>query len=176
MCGRGGSITRRDGYVMTRPAWQRAIARLIAEWFGTGQSPLAPGTAGSLGTLPLFWLMARLEAGLYWGLTVLIILLGVWAAGVRAEELGDEDPSSVVIDEVVGVLLALGLVRSYAWPYWALAWVLFRVLDIKKPWIIDRAQELEPAGVGIMADDVLAGLTAGGLAALTAAAGLFLGY
>jgi len=153
---------------MTRPAWQRLPARLIAEWFGTGQSPIAPGTVGSLGTLPLFWLMSGLDALSYWTLTILMIPLGIWAAGVRADELGDDDPSSVVIDEVVGVLLALGLVRGASLPYWALAWILFRVLDVLKPGVIDRAQSLRPAGVGILADDVLAGLSAGGLAALAA--------
>lgn len=157
---------------MTRPAWQRLLARSIAEWFGTGQSPVAPGTVGSLGALPLFWFMARLDALSYWTFTALLGVLGVWAAGARAEELGAEDPSSVVIDEVLGVLLALGLVRWHSWPYWAVAWVVFRILDVAKPWLIDRAQELRPPGVGIMADDVLAGLAAGALTALLAHFGL----
>lgn len=155
---------------MTRSAWQRWPARLIAEWFGTGLSPLAPGTVGSFATLPLFWVMARLAAPQYWVLTALLTAVGVWAAEVRADELGAEDPSSVVIDEVVGVLLALGTVRFEPWPYWAVAFVLFRLLDITKPWIIDRAQNLTPNGLGIMADDVLAGLGAG---ALTAGAASF---
>jgi len=149
---------------MKHAPWQRLLARLIAEWFGTGSSPVAPGTVGSLGTLPLFWLMKDLDAWLYWALTALLALLGVWAAGVRSEELSDEDPSSVVIDEVIGVLLALGMVRGESWQYWILAWVLFRLLDIVKPGLIDRAQSLRPAGVGIMADDVLAGVLAGGIA------------
>lgn len=69
----------------------------------------------------------------------------------------------MVIDEVAGVLIAMGLVANG--PLWglAVAWVLFRVLDITKPWLIDKAQYLEPEGLGIMADDLLAGLVAGAL-------------
>jgi len=156
---------------MSRPGWQRFVGRLVAEWFGTGLSPIAPGTVGSLGALPLFWILSQQGAALYWTGTMLLGLLGVWAAGVRAEELGVEDPSSVVIDEVVGVLLALGLVASASWHYWVLSWLLFRLLDIWKPGLIDRAQSLRPTGVGIMADDVLAGLVAGGLSLIAVAAG-----
>lgn len=148
----------------SEPPSVKLFARLIAEWFGTGMAPVAPGTMGSLGALPLFWLLSRQAAWVYWGATALLIVVGTWAAQVRSTELGVEDPSSVVIDEVVGVLLALGLVQSESWPFWALAWLLFRVFDITKPWLIDRAQSLHPEGVGIMADDVLAGIVAGAVA------------
>jgi phosphatidylglycerophosphatase A len=95
-------------------------------------------------------------------------MLGVWASERCSEILADHDPGSVVIDEVAGVLIALGLVRFA--PLWVLAaaWVCFRVLDITKPSLIDKAQQLRPAGVGIMADDVLAGLAAGALTSLAA--------
>ena len=142
------------------------IARLIGQWFGTGLSPVAPGTVGSLGALPLFFLLRELPIAAYWAVTALVTLLGVWAAQRCAELLGDDDPGSVVIDEVAGVLIALGCVQHG--PLWllGLAWLAFRVLDIVKPWLIDKAQRLRPAGVGIMVDDVLAGIVAGALAAL----------
>jgi phosphatidylglycerophosphatase A len=97
----------------------------------------------------------------YWIITVLVCLVGVPISQRCSEILGEKDPSSVVIDEVAGVLIALGFVQSG--PIWvlALAWILFRVFDIQKPWLIDKAQYLPPAGMGIMADDVLAGLVAG---------------
>ena len=81
-----------------------------------------------------------------------------------AEILNDKDPSSVVIDEVAGVMIAMGCVSHS--PLWviALSWGIFRLLDIFKPWLIDRAQYLKPSGLGIMADDLLAGAVAGGLA------------
>jgi phosphatidylglycerophosphatase A len=144
------------------------LARLIGQWFGTGLSPVAPGTVGSLGALPLFFLLRHTPWAVYWSTTLLVTMLGVWAAERCAELLGDDDPGSVVIDEVAGVLIALGFVR-YA-PLWVLAaaWLCFRVLDITKPSLIDKAQELRPAGVGIMVDDVLAGLAAGALTSLAA--------
>jgi len=145
------------------------FARLIGQWFGTGLSPVAPGTVGSLGALPLFFLLRELPLVAYWATTALVTLLGVWAAERCAKLLGDEDPGSVVIDEVAGVLIALGCVQHQALWLLAGAWLAFRVLDIVKPWLIDRVQSLRPPGVGIMADDVLAGLGAGGLAALIAA-------
>jgi phosphatidylglycerophosphatase A len=144
------------------------LARLIGQWFGTGLSPVAPGTVGSLGAVPLFLLLRELPLAAYWSATAALTLLGVWAAERCAKLLGDDDPGSVVIDEVVGVLIALGLVRHEGMWNVADAWVLFRVLDIVKPWLIDKAQRLRPAGVGIMADDVLAGLVAGALAAAIA--------
>jgi phosphatidylglycerophosphatase A len=136
------------------------LARLIATWFGCGRSPIAPGTVGTLGTLPLCYGLHRLGPVAYWAATALLTALGVWASGRTADELGDKDPSSVVIDEVSGTLIAVGL--AAAGGLWAvvLAIVLFRAFDILKPGPIDSVQAL-PKGFGIMADDVLAGLAAG---------------
>lgn len=143
------------------------LALLIGQWFGTGLSPVAPGTVGSLGALPLFWLMRDLNVFVYWGLTLLISGLGIVVSERCSEVLGEKDPSSVVIDEVAGVVIALGLVQHG--PLWllALAWVLFRVFDITKPGLIYRAQYWPPAGLGIMVDDLIAGAVAGALASVT---------
>jgi phosphatidylglycerophosphatase A len=102
--------------------------------------------------------------GTYLTVTLAITALGTLAADRASVILSEKDPSSVVIDEVVGVMLALACVRHG--PTWALvlAWLLFRFLDIKKPGPIYRVQFLKPNGVGIMADDVLAGLVAGACA------------
>lgn len=137
------------------------MALLIGQWFFTGRAPVGPGTVGSAGALPLFFLMRSLSVPIYWALTVGISLLGIAVSERCAKILGEKDPSSVVIDEVAGVLIALGVVRHG--PLWVLglAWVLFRALDIAKPWVIDRVQYLSPPGLGIMADDLLAGLVAG---------------
>jgi phosphatidylglycerophosphatase A len=136
-------------------------ARVVSTWFGCGLAPKAPGTVGTLGTIPLAYALHALGPVTYWAGTVLVTLGGTWAAQKSAEELGDEDPQSVVVDEVAGTLIALGL--AAAGGLWACLFslVLFRVLDIKKPGLIDAVQYLKPNGVGIMADDVLAGLVAG---------------
>lgn len=136
----------------------------IAEWFGTGRLPKAPGTFGSIAAIPLALLLERQGLSNYWIITLLVTALGTLASEKASHLLGEKDPQSVVIDEVVGVLLAFGFLIDG--PMWAkaLAFGLFRLLDIKKPGPIYRLQFLKPQGVGIMADDVLAGLVAGALA------------
>lgn len=136
-------------------------ARLLATWFGAGASPVAPGTAGALATLPLHFALRALGPLPHAAVTLLLTVAGTWAAERVAEAHGDKDPSSVVIDEVVGTLLAMGLAHPAGLAAELAALVAFRVLDIAKPSVIDRAQHLKPTGVGIMADDVLAGIGAG---------------
>jgi phosphatidylglycerophosphatase A len=138
-----------------------SAARLFATWFGSGYSKVAPGTVGSVCTLPLYALLARVPALAYWAVAVAVTLLGVWSANATARELDDEDPGAVVIDEVAGVLLAFGFARDLGWPALVAAFVLFRVFDIVKPGPVDWVQNLKPPGLGIMADDVLAGIGAG---------------
>lgn len=137
------------------------VAKALALWFGCGRSPWAPGTAGALGAIPLYLLLKRLHPLAYAATTVALTAAGVWASQKTAEALGEEDPSSVVIDEVVGALIALGFVRNGSLGAQGLAWLLFRAFDIAKPGPVDTLQDLKPAGVGIMADDVAAGLLAG---------------
>jgi phosphatidylglycerophosphatase A len=144
-------------------------ARWVATWFGCGRSPVAPGTVGSIGALPLHFVLRRLSPGLHLTAVLAVAALGIWAAGELSKELGDDDPECVVVDEVAGTLIALGMVAGRGLGAQALAFSLFRALDIIKPGIIDRAQHAEPAGLGIMADDLLAGLGAGLTAYLVSA-------
>jgi phosphatidylglycerophosphatase A len=136
-------------------------ARVFATWFGCGLSPVAPGTVGTLGALPLAYALHTLGSVAYWVGTVLVTLGGIWAAERTAQELGEKDPQSVVIDEVAGALIAVGLAAPGG--FWACLFALFsfRLLDIKKPGSIDAVQHLKPWGLGIMADDILAGAIAG---------------
>jgi phosphatidylglycerophosphatase A len=134
---------------------------LLGQWFFTGRAPLAPGTVGSLGALPLVWALRATSPVLYLGVTVLVCVLGIFISQKCSEILDEKDPSSVVIDEVAGVLIALGMVRQAPLYILALAWILFRVFDITKPSLIDKAQYWPPNGLGIMADDIIAGLVAG---------------
>lgn len=137
----------------------------FATWFGCGFAPLAPGTVGSLGAVPLFWLVSHADS--LWVNLVAIVLTsvaGAWSAHVVARHRSDDDPGLVVIDEVAGVLIALTAVQSYGWQYQALAWGLFRLFDITKPGPIRTLEHTRPIGVGIMLDDLLAGLLAGAVA------------
>jgi phosphatidylglycerophosphatase A len=138
------------------------LARLISTWFGCGYSPVAPGTVGTVGALPLVYALSRLGTVPYWVGTLVITLLGVWASGRYARDRGEKDPGSAVIDEVSGTLIAIGFVLGAGWLAIIAAVLLFRVFDIWKPGPINTAQNL-PGGLGIMADDILAGLAAGAL-------------
>lgn len=133
------------------------LAAAAATGLGTGYSPLAPGTCGSLLAVLAAWLFSPLG---WWTLPLAALLTAL--AGVPlsswAEGRWGHDPTRVVIDEVAGQWLALVLVPRTLAPYF-LAFALFRLFDIAKPWGIGRAQEA-PGGWGVMLDDLLAGLYA----------------
>ena len=134
----------------------RAVAWMLATWFGCGLSPRAPGTVGTLGALPLYLLASRAGvAGVALAATA-VTFAGVWASGVVAADVGKKDPSLVVIDEVAGLLVTM-LPATPSWRSAFVGFVLFRVLDIAKPWPIRRLEAL-PGGWGIVMDDVAAGV------------------
>lgn len=138
----------------------KALQLLIATWFGTGRSPRAPGTIGSLAALPFAWLLVSFSGAT--GLLIaalLLFIIGVWASAHYAETLGAGDPSEIVVDEVVGQWLAVLTMPLDPIAY-GIAFIAFRFFDIAKPWPICLADEKLKGGFGIMADDVLAGLAA----------------
>ena len=135
--------------------------RALATWFGCGRSKLAPGTMGSFGAVPVHLGLRLLPVPVHLAAIVGITALGVWSANEMAKAMGVEDPQCVVIDEVAGTLLAMGMVRTSGIGVQLLALGLFRLFDVWKPGVIDTVQNAKPEGVGIMADDVLAGLLAG---------------
>jgi phosphatidylglycerophosphatase A len=141
---------------MPRPL--RALARLLATGFGSGHAPVAPGSAGSAVGLLLFWPLAHV--GLPWQIAAcaVVFVLGAYASTSLARELGRKDPGLAVVDEIVGMWVTLvGLQLSLTTVL--LGFLLFRVMDVVKPW---PARDLErlPDGWGIMADDVAAGVYA----------------
>jgi phosphatidylglycerophosphatase A len=140
----------------TLPSFNARSPRdLIAYGFGAGLSPWAPGTVGTLLAVPLYALLSMLPTTLYVVIVAALIAAAVWACGAAARELGEGDPSAVVGDEVVGFLVAM--IAAPAGLIWIIAgFLLFRLLDITKPWPISAAQRL-PGGLGIVLDDVVAG-------------------
>ncbi len=126
-----------------------------------GLIPGAPGTYGSLVTLPLAYVWMTYVTDnilLTIGAIVLMTILGTVASTKVSRSMGLEDPGEIVIDELVGQWIALIAIPNH-WFYWLAAFLLFRLFDIWKPGLIDRAQNL-PEGLGIMIDDVLAGILA----------------
>ncbi|HCP01234.1 MAG: phosphatidylglycerophosphatase A [Alphaproteobacteria bacterium] len=143
------------------------VARMIATLFGAGDLPLAPGTWGSLAAIPLALLAVIIGGQLLLAALILIgFVIGVWASGRLAAFHRLRDPQRVVIDEVIGQWVAI-LPLALDWRFYPVAFVLFRFADITKPWPLKSLERL-PGGVGIMADDVGAGVYAGALTWLIA--------
>jgi phosphatidylglycerophosphatase A len=132
-------------------------AHLIAFGFGSGLAPKAPGTVGTVLGLPLYWLIAAATADLSTRLVLLIaaFLLGIWACGRSGRALGVADHGGMVWDEIVAFALVL-LFTPPGWPWIALAFALFRLFDILKPWPIRLADARLKNGFGVMFDDLLA--------------------
>jgi phosphatidylglycerophosphatase A len=134
---------------------------MVLSWFGCGMSPKAPGTVASIGAMPLGGLI-------HWGfgtdtlvVCALILFFIGWGVGVTHFRNAGEikDPQWVVVDEVVGQWLALSVV-PFSFGGFALAFVLFRLFDILKPWPVSWADRRVGGVLGIMLDDLLAGLYA----------------
>lgn len=140
----------------------------IATLLGVGHSPIIPGTAGTLASLPLALAAAAfLPLPAYAALTLGVALLGIWAAGRASAVLGLKDPGVVVIDETAGLLVTfLGIAPG--WVAAALGFFFFRAMDIVKPPPARQFERL-PGGFGIMLDDLMAGVYAN----LLVRAGLF---
>ena len=142
-------------------------AHLIAFGFGSGLAPKAPGTAGTLLGLPLFWLISAAAPDLPNRIILLIaaFLLGVWACGRSGRALGAADHGGMVWDEIVAFALVLMFIPAplftpAGWLWIALAFALFRLFDILKPWPIRFFDTRLKNGFGVMFDDLLAAVYA----------------
>jgi len=149
------------------PPSSKALIRKVASdpvhWLafglGSGLLPKAPGTWGSLATVLLYWWFAPVAVVPLLVFVAVLALAGVWVCGESARRLGVHDHPGIVLDEVVGMLLVLAAVPAE--PVWMLiAFLLFRVMDIFKPWPIRDVDHRLRGGLGIMLDDVLAAVYA----------------
>ena len=148
---------------MPGAAQRRALLAHPAGWvacgFGSGLSPIAPGTAGSFAAL-LPWLVLReLPLPYYAVAVVFAFAFGVWACDWAVHALKIADPGAVVWDEFVGLWIALApllwLPRGVVWI--CFGFILFRIFDIAKPWPVSWADAKVGGGFGVMLDDVIAG-------------------
>ena len=141
------------------------FSTIIASVLGIGYFPVASGTVMSIVATVLATILAQHGGGLTLVVASLIaFVIGIWACGDHVRATGRDDPSECVIDELAGQWLACaGICFTPIYPSvasFALAFLLFRLFDILKPWPISAAEKL-PGGMGVMADDMLAGLAAG---------------
>jgi len=132
---------------------------ILAFGFGMGLAPVAPGTFGSLPGLLLFWLTMDFGLNVQIGVAVAIALAGIWICGESARRIGVHDHGGIVWDEIVGMYVTL-LAAPLSVTGWVLAFILFRVMDIVKPWPIRDLDHSMRGGVGIMLDDLAAALYA----------------
>jgi phosphatidylglycerophosphatase A len=152
----------------------KRLAVLLATSGGAGYAPIAPGTFGSAVGLVIYLLTRSWSEAPQIALVAAISVVGVWAADVAARHFGRDDPGQVVIDEVAGQLLTLlltgvGVTGAIA------GFLLFRVLDVFKPWPARQFEQLH-GGLGIMADDLMVAVYGNILMRLLVMAAIRLGF
>ncbi len=142
------------------PALLRDPGHLLALGFGTGLAPVAPGTFGTLIGVLLYLPLQQLPWFAYLALILVLLLIGIPLCQRTAGRLGVHDHPAIVWDEVVGFLITMTLAPA-GWPWIVAGFVLFRIFDILKPWPIRSLDRKVGGGLGIMVDDVAAGVYAG---------------
>lgn len=138
--------------------WQNPW-HFLAFGYGTGISPIAPGTVGSLVGLVYYALLAGLGWPLYITVTIVLAIFGIWLCDKVSQDLGVHDHRGIVWDEIVGVLLTFLFVKPSI-ANLIIGFLLFRLFDIWKPWPIKWADKSVKGGLGIMLDDILAAIPA----------------
>lgn len=152
----GGS---EDGSSLTGRVRLTSPVHLLALGFGTGLAPKAPGTVGTLVGIPAYALLVLLPGWGYLLATLAAMAGGVWICGRAARDFGVHDHPAIVWDEVVGFLVTMiGAPVGVSWV--VTGFLLFRVFDVLKPWPIGWLDRRVGGGLGIMVDDVLAGVYA----------------
>jgi len=131
----------------------------LALGFGSGLLPKAPGTFGTLAAIPLYLLMVGLSHASYAAIVLLICISGIYICGKAATDAGVHDHGAIVWDEIAGFLITMFMV-PISWQSVLVGFLLFRVFDIFKPWPISYIDKQVHGGLGIMLDDIIAGIFA----------------
>ncbi len=127
----------------------------MALGFGSGLAPKAPGTFGTIMGLPLYWLMASIAFPIQLIIITIAFLIGIYFCDIAGKLLGVSDHGSIVWDEIVAMMLVL-TITPIDWIWWIVAFVLFRLFDIWKPFPISWCDAKLKGGFGVMFDDLLA--------------------
>lgn len=139
--------------------WLRKFLKNLATFFGVGFFPKGPGTAGTLAAIPLVLLLSWAGPLVYMGFALLLLPLAIIAAQVYEDDKGGHDHKEIVIDEVLGFMIAMTWLPM-TWKAMLAGFLLFRVLDIFKPFPIGYLDRKIPGGLGVVLDDVVAGIIA----------------
>jgi len=141
------------------PRLLRSPAQFVAFGFGSGLAPVAPGTVGTLAALPIYLLIQSQGLAFYTVFVVVAALFGCWICGVASRELAVHDHPGIVWDEFVGYWITLWALPP-DWLWICAGFVVFRLLDILKPWPVNALDRRAGGGWGIMIDDIVAGTMA----------------
>jgi len=141
------------------PSFLKHPVHFLSLGFGSGLSPKAPGTMGTLAAIPVYLLLATLDLHWYLLVTLLISILGIWFCSYTSRALQVHDHPGIVIDEFAGFLVTMIAVPLNLYTL-VLGFMLFRLFDIIKPWPIGWLDRKLHGGLGIMLDDILAGIYA----------------
>jgi phosphatidylglycerophosphatase A len=133
---------------------------LLSLGFGSGLSPYAPGTMGTLVAIPPYLLLSQLELLPYLVVVVTGFLIGIYLCDKTSKSLGVHDHPGIVWDEIIGYWITMIAIPAVTWQWILAGFVLFRFFDIVKPGPVKIADKKVPGGFGIMFDDLLAGLYA----------------
>ena len=131
----------------------------LAFGFGSGLAKKMPGTMGTLAAIPVYLAFIGTNFWVYSVLTILVTVTGIWICEHAAKQLGEHDYGGIVWDEIAGFLITLWWV-PFSWNAVLYGFILFRIFDIVKPWPIKWIDQKVDGGLGIMLDDVLAGILA----------------
>lgn len=131
----------------------------FASGFGAGCAPIAPGTIGTIVAMPFVFFMQMFGIEVFIVITLLACALGIWICGAAADQLQTHDHPGIVMDEIAGYFVTM-IAAPPGWIWLALGFVLFRLFDILKPWPICLLDKKVNGGLGIMLDDILAGVFA----------------
>ena len=137
----------------------RSALHWIAFGGGAGLVPGAPGTAGTVVAIPIYLIIGGQPPAAYAVVVALVVGAGIWACGRTARDLGVHDHPGIVLDEIAGYLVTMTAL-PFEWPWIVAGFVAFRVFDVAKPWPVSLADRKVGGGLGIMLDDVIAGVLA----------------
>jgi phosphatidylglycerophosphatase A len=138
---------------------KNTIVMYLATGCKSGYSPIIPGTAGSLAALVPCWLLSLLPLPVSSMFLIAFIVLSIWASELAENIVGRKDPGCIVIDEFAGMMITL-LGIHFTWQSALAGFIIFRVMDILKPFPIRYLERTIPGGAGIVLDDVAAGVAA----------------
>ena len=153
MSDKNPSIPDLNRKVMTNPV------HILAFGFGSGLAPFAPGTFGTLMAVPLYLIMMQLSLVPYLIVTAIVCITGVWICDKSSKLLGVHDHGGIVWDEFAGFFITM-IAAPAGWLWIVIGFALFRLFDIWKPWPISLLDKKVDGGLGIMIDDIVAGVYA----------------